>query len=218
MSSTIRLTASLLVAATALVLAAWRQPSTVPVGFTAAAGSAHRALEQRFIALPSTEHIRGAHRFLTDQPHVAGSRRDRELADWTATRFRDAGLEDVRITTHEVLLPYPVTAQLEMRLADRTWRAAMREDPIAADPHTAVGSAPSSLPYHAFSASGAVTAPIVYAGNGNPDDYDWLLARGKAPAGYDPLASPRERRDAIDRALGSLDAAPTAPVINESKP
>lgn len=178
MSSSFRFTASLLVAAAVLVFAAWRQPSTTPVGFTAAAASAHRALEQRFIALPSTEHIRAAHRFLTDQPHVAGSIRDRELADWTATRFRDAGLEDVRVTTHEVLLPYPGTAQLEMRRPEGTWRASMREDPIAADPHTDAGAAPSSLPYHAYSASGSVTAPIVYAGHGNPDDYDWLLARG----------------------------------------
>jgi hypothetical protein len=37
--------------------------------------------------------------------------------------------------------------------------------------------------------------------------YDWLLARGRAPQGYDPLASNRERRDALERAL----AAPASP-------
>jgi hypothetical protein len=31
--------------------------------------------------------------------------------------------------------------------------------------------------------------------------YDWLRAREKAPPGYDPLASPRERRDALEKAL-----------------
>ena len=40
-------------------------------------------------------------------------------------------------------------------------------------------SAPTSgLPYHAYSASGDVTAPVVYAGSGNPADYDWLAAQG----------------------------------------
>jgi hypothetical protein len=31
--------------------------------------------------------------------------------------------------------------------------------------------------------------------------YDWLRARGQAPPGYDPLASPRERREALEKAL-----------------
>src|SRR5262249_5235435 len=30
--------------------------------------------------------------------------------------------------------------------------------------------------------------------------YDWLSARGGAPEGYDPLASPRQRRDALQKA------------------
>ena len=126
----------------------------------------------------SAERVRNAHQFLTDKPHVAGSERDRELADWTAARFREAGLEDVGITTHEVLLPYPQTVRVEMPTAEGRWNAAMREDVVPGDPHTAVAADPSSLPYHAYSASGTVTAPVVYAGSGNPADYDWLLARG----------------------------------------
>jgi N-acetylated-alpha-linked acidic dipeptidase len=34
------------------------------------------------------------------------------------------------------------------------------------------------LPYHAFSASGEVTAPVVYAGAGTRADYEWLAKRG----------------------------------------
>jgi hypothetical protein len=33
--------------------------------------------------------------------------------------------------------------------------------------------------------------------------YDWLLARDRAPAGFDPLGPPRERRAALERALGA---------------
>jgi hypothetical protein len=36
--------------------------------------------------------------------------------------------------------------------------------------------------------------------------FDWLAARGQAPAGYDPLGPLRERRDALDKAL---QVAPT---------
>ncbi len=51
--------------------------------------------------------IRDAHLFLADKPHMAGTARDRELAEWTRDRFRIAGLEDIAITTHDVLLPWP---------------------------------------------------------------------------------------------------------------
>ena len=36
----------------------------------------------------------------------------------------------------------------------------------------------SACRYHAYSASGNVTAPVIYAGNGAPADYDWLAANG----------------------------------------
>ena len=51
----------------------------------------------------------------------------------------------------------------------------MKEDAVDGDPFTTrdVGVA-----YHAYSASGDVTAPVVYAGSGNPSDYDWLTKQG----------------------------------------
>jgi hypothetical protein len=33
--------------------------------------------------------------------------------------------------------------------------------------------------------------------------FDWLKARGLAPAGFDPLGSPKQRRDALDKALSA---------------
>jgi hypothetical protein len=38
---------------------------------------------------------------------------------------------------------------------------------------------------------------------------EWLKARDLAPAGFDPLASPKERRQALDRALSPEQVAPT---------
>ncbi|MGH9330017.1 MAG: M28 family metallopeptidase, partial [Vicinamibacterales bacterium] len=108
------------------------------------------------------------------KPHVAGSPRDRELAEWTRDRWREYGLEEVDITEHEVLLPYPEEVTVEMT-APRPWRASMKEEAIPGDEYT---QADVGLPYHAYSASGDVTAPVVYAGSGNPADYDWLLSKG----------------------------------------
>jgi N-acetylated-alpha-linked acidic dipeptidase len=156
------------------------QSSTI-YGFTTSSSAQQRALERRFLPLPSPDQARAAHAFLTAEPHVAGSPRDRVLADWIRDRWREYGLEQIEITEHEVLLPYVTETVVETTLrqaqAEResVWRASLKEEPVAGDPFTARDT---GIPYHAYSASGDVTAPIVYAGSGNPADYDWLAARG----------------------------------------
>jgi N-acetylated-alpha-linked acidic dipeptidase len=160
-----------------LVAAAWRQPQSIPFGFTSASARAFASLERKFLELPSTERIRDANLYLAEKPHVAGSPRDRELAEWTRDRFKEYGLDDVQITTHEVMLPLPEETSVEM-VQPRAWQASMREEPIASDPYTQISVQEAGLPYHAYSASGEITAPVVYAGSGNPADYDRLASLG----------------------------------------
>ena len=191
MMRAMRLGVGLAVAAAALLTAAWQRPDRVPLGFTASRAAMYADVERRFLASPSADRIRDVHRFLADKPHMAGSDRDRELAEWTRDRFQRSGLEDVTITTHDVLLPWPEEVAVEM-IAPRSWRASMREEPIAGDPHTSVEHAEPGLPYHAYSASGDITAPVVYAGQGQPEDYDWLRHAGHRRARQDrarPLLS-----------------------------
>lgn len=142
-------------------------------GFTAPSAIAERSIERRFLALPSAEKSRDAHQLLTAEPHVAGSPRDRVLAEWVRDRWREYGLEETTIVEHEVLLPYATDVAVEMPA--RNWRASLKEDAIDGDPFSArdVGVA-----YHAYSASGDVEAAVVYANSGNPADYDWLAAHG----------------------------------------
>src|SRR5262245_28087639 len=150
-------------------------------GFTTSSSSQQRGLERRFLALPSPENARAAHAFLTAEPHVAGSPRDRVLADWIRDRWREYGLEQIEITEHQVLLPYVTETVVENTLRhaqgerETMWRASLKEDPVAGDPFS---TREVGIPYHAYSASGDVTAPLVYAGSGNPADYDWLAAHG----------------------------------------
>jgi N-acetylated-alpha-linked acidic dipeptidase len=169
-----------------VVLSAASQRSDLTIfGFTREHDERQREVEQRFLALPSAARIRDAHRFLADKPHIAGSARDRQLAEWTRDRFLQYGLEEVEITTHDVLLPWPQAISVEMmacpepcRRAPRAWKASMREEPIREDPYTHASVTELGLPYHAYSASGDITAPVVYAGSGNPADYEWLDGQG----------------------------------------
>lgn len=173
-----RAAASLFAAVAALAAAAGPQRRAPAIaGFTRDASATYARLERRFLALPSADRIREAHLYLTEKPHLAGSERDRELAEWTRDRFRDYGFEEVEITTHEVLLPWPEEVTVELT-EPRRWRASMREDPIPGDRYTQIPPEEAGLPYHAYSASGEVAAPVVYANSGNPADYDRLAAMG----------------------------------------
>ena len=76
-----------------------------------------------------------------------------------------------------MLLPWPEEVTVEM-VSPARWRASMQEEPIAEDPDTLIPPGQAGLPFHAYSASGDVTAPLVVAGSGNPSDYEALARRG----------------------------------------
>ena len=168
--------ATLAIAALALI-AAWPRPVRVPFGFTHTTATPEGALEKRFLALPSPDRIRDEHRIYAGEPHMAGTARDYALMERTRNRFESFGLEQVSVTTHEVLLPWPEELTVEM-VSPTPWRASMREEPLPEDPDTQISSEKAGLPFHAYSASGEVTAPLIFAGSGHPADYDELARRG----------------------------------------
>ena len=53
------------------------------------------------------DRIRDNLRFLSSEPHMAGTPRDTVLANWVKKRWREAGLEDVREEPYDVLLSFP---------------------------------------------------------------------------------------------------------------
>ncbi len=115
------------------------------------------------------------HRYLTAEPHPAGSVRNNELARWVADQWREQGLEDVTIHEYDVLNSTPRQISLEMVRPSR-FRASLREDAYDVDPDTK--NPDVSGAYLGYSASGEVTAPVVYAHSGNPEDYAYLRKHG----------------------------------------
>jgi N-acetylated-alpha-linked acidic dipeptidase len=144
-------------------------------GFSPQAAEKETALEERYLSLTSTEQIKSFHRYLTSEPHPAGSERNNDLARWVADQWRQQGLEDVAIHEYDVLNSRPREISLEMVQPVR-FRASLREDPYDVDPDTKNPAVDGA--YLGYSASGEVTASIVYAHSGNPDDYDYLRKRG----------------------------------------
>ncbi|MGA8215576.1 MAG: M28 family metallopeptidase [Candidatus Sulfotelmatobacter sp.] len=151
------------------------QAQTSILGFTPSAATHEAEVESKFKAIPSPDEERRQHHIFTAEPHVAGSPRNNELARYIADEWRNEGLEDVVIRRYDVYGSNPKSTFLEMT-APVHYRAALRELPVSGDPDMKNKSISSA--WSGMSASGEVTAPLVYAHSGNPEDYELLRKQG----------------------------------------
>ena len=151
------------------------QAQTSILGFTPFSAAHEADIETKFKAIPSPDEERRQHHIFTAEPHVAGSARNNELARYIADEWRQEGLEDVVIRRYDVYGSNPRFTSLEM-VAPVHYRAVLREMPVPGDPDLKNKSISSA--WSGMSASGEVTAPLVYAHSGNPEDYDLLRKQG----------------------------------------
>src|SRR5258708_18091231 len=87
---------------------AWAKTSIVV--FTATSAARETKIEKKFKAIPSPDEERRQHRIFTSEPHVAGSKRNNDLADYIADEWRKQGLEDVIIRRYDVYGTNPKSA------------------------------------------------------------------------------------------------------------
>src|SRR5262249_2331479 len=110
---------------------------------------------------------------LTEEPHPAGSPRNMELADYVRDRFVEYGLEDVRFHDTPALLSRPVSASVA--IVSPTFVALpLGEDPDPRDKDSDAYAAVRLVPWHAYAPCGDVTAEVVYANGGSPEDFETL--------------------------------------------
>ena len=145
------------------------------LGFTPASATHETAVEEKFKSIPTPDEERRQHRIFTAEPHVAGSKRNNELAEYIRDEWKKQGLEDVIIREYDVYGTNPKSASLEI-LAPVHYQASLREAPLPGDDDSknpAISGA-----WLGMSISGDVTASVVYAHAGNPEDYDLLRKNG----------------------------------------
>ncbi len=159
-----------LLLATALLL-----PAAEPIrGFPQSQWAAERDLEHKAQAIPSPDRIRAYLERMSREPHHAGSAASRTVAEYALGLFREFEL-DAHIEEFEALLPYPTARSLEL-ISPTKFRASLKEPALAEDPTSAQTT---QLPtYNAYSAAGDVTAQLVYANYGMPEDYEQLKKLG----------------------------------------
>jgi N-acetylated-alpha-linked acidic dipeptidase len=129
-------------------------------------------IDREFLAVPSSQLAQEELKTLTIAPHVAGSKEDYATALYVADKFKNAGLE-TRIVKYTAWMNLPGEVYLQATdaggavLMTGPSREHVDQDPSQDDPRI--------LPaFHGSSPSGDVTAGVVYANYGTPEDFKRL--------------------------------------------
>src|SRR6185436_18867170 len=150
-------------------------PAAVLDGFTPAGSAEERRWEDEFRAVPSPASAREHLRWLTAEPHIAGSKEDYATAIYVRDQIRSYGIAS-ELKEYEVLLPYPKQPGIVELTRPRLEKLAVKEPVIAEDPSS---SNPKIVPlFNGYSPSGDVTAPLIYVNYGLPPDYEALKKLG----------------------------------------
>jgi N-acetylated-alpha-linked acidic dipeptidase len=160
-----------------------QQSPAIP-GFSAAHAETERRLEEKFRSIPDAVRAESNLRRLTSEPHMAGTDASRRVAEWLRDQYRSFGFS-AEIVSYKVWLPEPRETRLEL-IAPVAKSLASPEQPFDGDTQTydpRIGPA-----FNAYSPSGDVTAAVVYANYGMPDDYRELASMGVSVEGKIVLA------------------------------
>jgi N-acetylated-alpha-linked acidic dipeptidase len=139
-------------------------------GFTADQAKLQHEREDRAASIASSERIRIHLERMSANPHHAGSPGAKAVAEYALAQLKEWGL-DAHIEEFDALLPYPTSRSLEMTAPVR-FRAQLKETAIPEDKDT--GESGQLPTFNAYSASGDVSAQLVYVNYGMPEDYEYL--------------------------------------------
>ncbi|MEM7164768.1 MAG: M28 family peptidase, partial [Planctomycetota bacterium] len=153
--------------------AAWRwwQP---------AARASQQAYEARLSQTPRADRLRALHDAVCAEPHPAGTDSDQRMIEKLALTFAELGLQ-VEVQELRVYIPESVSAAVTVqRWAGqqdaKPIELALQERPVTGDTQTAHPQL--GIGWNAYSASGDVTAEVVYANYGTKSDFDELAKLG----------------------------------------
>lgn len=157
----------------------WGRPDVSLRGFFPAEAARQAEFEKAFRAVPTPERAQQDLWVLTQSPHVAGTPEDYATAQYVLGQFREAGLE-TKIVEYQVLLPMPKEVKVDLLEPFK------REGPTPEGGWTwDKDSYDSSVvpAFNAYSPSGEITARVIYANYGLPEDYRRLREAGIEVAG-----------------------------------
>ena len=129
-------------------------------------------IDREFLAIPDARLAGEELKTLTASPHVAGSKEDYATAVYVANKFKAAGL-DTQIVEYKAWMNLPQEVYIQAATADGSvFMTGPSRERVDGD---AYQDDPRVLPaFNGSSPSGDVTADVVYANYGRPEDFKTL--------------------------------------------
>ena len=166
-----------------LVLALPLGAQTSP-GYSPQSAATEHATEADAISRPSPASASAHSKFLSFQPHMAGTPAQARTRDYVVNQMKSWGLE-TEVRSYSVWMPHP--------LSTRAWRIApdpiqlnLQEGPIPED--TTSVAFPQVMAFNGYGAAGDVHGDVVYVNYGLIEDYAQLDSMGVSVKGRIAIA------------------------------
>ena len=172
-----------LVLSMVLVLAAPAAAQTTP-GYSPQSAATERATESDAIARPAAASASAHSKFLSLQPHMAGTAAQARTRDYVIDKMKSWGLEtDVR--TYSIWMPHPMRTRV-WRISPDPIELNLQEGRVAED--TTSFAFPQVTPFNGYGAAGDVRGDVVYVNYGLIEDYAQLDSMGVSVKGKIAIA------------------------------
>src|ERR1700680_194973 len=172
-----------LVPTVTLVLALPLRAQTTPRDSPRSAAT-ERATEADVISRPSPTSASAHSRFLSLQPHMAGTPAQARTRDYVVSQMKSWGLE-TEVRSYRIWMPHPVSTRV-WRISPNPTELNLQEGPIPED--TTSVSFPQVMPFNGYGAAGDVRGEVVYVNYGLIEDYAQLDSTGVSVKGKIAIA------------------------------
>ena len=137
---------------------------------------AELSLERRFLAVPDPKKAEQDMKILTSAPHLATTPEDRKTAEYVLQKYKEAGLQ-ASIEEYKVYFGIPLSVSVDIVAPENvTMHGPSPEHVNGDDPFQ--DDRRIVPPFSGYSPSADLTADVVYANYGRPEDFDILKKAG----------------------------------------
>jgi N-acetylated-alpha-linked acidic dipeptidase len=153
-------------------------------GYSPQSAATERATESDAILRPSASSASAHSKFLSLQPHMAGTPAQARTRDYVIDRMKSWGLE-TEVRAYSIWMPHPVSTRV-WRIAPDPIELNLREGVVAED--TTSSAYPQVMPFNGYGAAGDVRGEVVYVNYGLIEDYTQLDSMGVSVKGKIAIA------------------------------
>jgi N-acetylated-alpha-linked acidic dipeptidase len=148
-------------------------------GYSINSSARELSVESDAVSRPSANDADAHSRFLSLQPHMAGTPAQARTRDYVISHMKSWGLE-TEVRSYKVWMPHPITTRV-WRISPEPMELNLVEGPIAED--TTSVAYPQVTAFNGYGAAGDVSGDVVYVNYGLIEDYAQLDSMGVSVKG-----------------------------------